>query len=193
MSSEATISYRIAMITDRDEIAELFNTHFYPNEPFNSGWINDDAVPEDLDFTLASLDENASIVAIDDETNRIVGACITGVDTPAATESVIDESKKTTNKKWSQYLRLYAQLDIESRIFQRFNVNESFHVHGLVVDANYRNHSIGTKLMEKCYQLGASRGYKVCSVNCSSVFTEKIAIKLKMSCVRCNSDGWCDR
>jgi GNAT superfamily N-acetyltransferase len=112
--------------------------------------------------------------------NQIVGACITGVDTPNATLRVIEESKLTASKKWSQYLRLYAQLDSESKIYQRFNVNEVFHVHALVVDANYRNRSIGGKLMEKCYQLGASRGYEVCSVNCSSVYTEKIAINCKM-------------
>lgn len=71
-------------------------------------------------------------------------------------------------------------MDLESDIFQRFNVQESFHVHALVVDANYRCRSIGIELMERSFQHGASLGYKVCSVNCSSAYTEKIAIKLAM-------------
>ena len=175
------ITYRIATNADRNEIEVLFNKHFYPNEPFNASWINDEPVPEDLEFTLAELNEEMSIVAVDVETNRIVGACIVGIDTPKATADVIAEAKTTTNKKWAQYLKLYARLDLESDIFRRFNVQESFHIHALVVDANYRCRSIGMELMERNFQHGASRGYKVCSVNCSSAFTEKMAIKLEMN------------
>jgi ribosomal protein S18 acetylase RimI-like enzyme len=175
------ITYRIAANADRNEIEVLFNKHFYPNEPLNASWINDEPVPEDLEFSLAALDEEMSIVAVDVETNRIVGACIIGIDTPKATADVIAEAKTTTNKKWAQYLKLYARLDLESDIFRRFNVRESFHIHALVVDANYRCRSIGMQLMERSFRHGASRGYKVCSVNCSSAFTEKMAIKLEMN------------
>lgn len=77
-------------------------------------------MPEDLGLTLAELDEEMSIVAVDVETNRIVGACIVGIDTPRATAAVIDAAKTTSTKKWAQFLRLYARLDMESDIFDDF-------------------------------------------------------------------------
>lgn len=177
------ISYRIATSTDRNEIEELFNKHFYPNEPINACWINNEPVPEDLEFTLAELDEEMSIVALDVETNRIVGACIIGIDTPKATAAVIENAKITSNRKWSQMLRLYARLDVESNIFQRFNIDESFHIHAIVVNSNYRCRSIGYQMIKETFQHGTSRGYKLCSINCSSAFTQKMALKFNMECM----------
>lgn len=188
-NNDSSISYRIATSADRIEIEELFNKHFYPNEPINAFWINSgsrsEPVPlEDLEFTLAELDEEMSIVAVDVETNRIVGACIVGIDTPKATAAVIDMAKMTTtSKKWAQYLRLYARLDLESDIFRRFNIDESFHVHAIVVNANYRCRSIGLEMMKQTFQHGTGLGYKLCSVNCSSAYTQKIAMKLNMECM----------
>lgn len=178
-----SIIYRAATVDDSCELQELFNTHYYPNEPITVGWINNDPVPEDLASTLEVLDEKMSIVAVDEATNRIVGACIAGVDTRNDIENIIDEAKKTANKKWSQFLQLYARIRHESKIFEKFNVDESFHVHALVVDANYQNNSIGTKLMEGCFKLAESLDYKICSVNCSSIYTSKIATKLNMQCI----------
>ncbi|CAG9800083.1 unnamed protein product [Chironomus riparius] len=175
-----SIIYRPATVADRCELQELFNTHYYQNEPITVGWINNNPVPEDLASTLDVLDEKMSIVAADEATNRIVGACIAGVDTQIDIENIIDEAKKTANKKWTQYLQLYARIRLESNIFEKFSVDESFHVHALVVDANYQNNSIGTKLMAKSFKLAASLDYKICSVNCSSTYTSKIATKLNM-------------
>lgn len=178
-----SIIYRAATIADSYELQELFNTHYYPNEPITVGWINDDPVTEDLASTLEVLDEKMSIVAVDEATNRIVGACIAGVDTQNDIENTIEKAKKTANKKWSQYLQLFARIRLESNIFKFFDVDETFHVHALVVDENYQNNSIGMKLMEECYKLAASLGYKICSVNCSSMYTSKIASKLNMQCI----------
>lgn len=175
-----SLTYRTATSADRNEIEVLFRKHFYPHEPLNASWINDEPVPEDLEYALAELDSEMSTVAVDGETNRIVGACIIGIDTPKATADIIAQAKTTESKKWAQYLKLYARMDLESDIFGRFSVQESFHVHALVVDANYRCRSVGRELMERSFRHGASRGYKVCSVNCSSAYTEKLAIKLEM-------------
>lgn len=92
------ITYRTATSADRNEVEVLFNKHFYPHEPFNASWINDEAVPEDLEFTLAELGEEMSIVAVDVETNRIVGACIIGIDTPKATVDVLEQKVGTNSQ-----------------------------------------------------------------------------------------------
>lgn len=177
------ISYRIAVLADRSELAELLVKHFYPNEPFNCGWVNDDPVPEDIVFTLDTLSQGTSFIALDGANNTIVGACITGVDEPSSTQAMLDEANRTQNKKWAQYLRLYARIDSDANIYERFNVQKTFHVHCLAVNGDYRGRSIATKLVAESFATAASLGHKICSINCSSVYTERIAVKLKMECI----------
>ncbi|KAG5678329.1 hypothetical protein PVAND_008014 [Polypedilum vanderplanki] len=179
----SNIVFRVATIADRCEIHKLFAEYFYQYEPFNVGWINDEVVIEDRETILDLINQNMSIVAIDKDTNCIVGASICNVETPDEVHVMKEEAERTTNRKWSQYLQLFIRIASESNIFERFNVKEIFYINEMAVNANYRNQSIGTKLMEKCHQLGTSLGYKICSVNCSSVYTERIAVKLGMECM----------
>lgn len=177
------ISYRTATVDDRDKLVELLTKHFYPNEPFNCGWVNDDPVPEDLEFILACVGEGTSFIATDEARSAIVGACITGVDEASSTQALLEEALQTTNEKWSQYLRLYALFDTDANIFQRFSVEKTFHVHCLTVDRDYRGRSIATKLVEASLEKAKFLGHKMCSINCSSIYTAQIAVKLKMECI----------
>lgn len=177
--SEA-FSFRIATVSDRAELAELFEKHYSRNEPFNSGWINDDPVPEDIVLTLKALHEGLSFVAVDNIKNVIVGACIAGVDNASSQQAMLDEANRTTNKKWSQYLRLYIQLDSSANVYQRFDVEKVFHVHGLTVNSDCRGLSIATTLVRKTFELAESLGHKTITMYCSSFYTEKIALKLEM-------------
>lgn len=177
------ISYRVAFESDRAELAELFEKFYFPNEPFNCGWIDNDPVPEDIVLTLKALGEGTSIVAVDHDKNIIVGACITGVDDGTSQQAMLDEANQTSNAKWAQYLRLYARLDNEANFYERFNVDKLFHVHGLSVNGDYRGRSIATKLVQKSFEMAATLGHKICTINCSSFYTEQIAMKLKMECM----------
>lgn len=177
------IYYRLASLDEREDLADLFKKYYFPNEPFNSGWINDEPVPEDIDWTLKLLDEGTSFVAVDTDKNIIVGACLTGVDDTSSGQVMLDVAKQTKHKKWSQYLKMYALLDEQANICKRYNVEKVFHVSAVVVNNDYRGHSIATKLVEKSFALGASLGFLVCSLNCSSFYTERIAMGLKMECV----------
>lgn len=178
--SEKHIEYRIATFADRDELKELFEKYYLRNEPLNCGWINDDPVPEDIEWTLNSLLEGTSYIAVDWVKNIIVGACITGVDKASSQQAMLDEANQTTNKKWAQYLRLYAKLDNDASVYQRFNVEKVAHVQGVTVNSDYRGLSIATTLLSKSIEMAASLGHEVYTINCSSFYTERIAVKLKM-------------
>lgn len=120
------ISYRIATESDRAELAVLFEKHYFPNEPFNCGWIDDDPVPEDIVSTLKSLGEGTSFVAVDGIKNAIVGACLTGIDDASSTLTMLEEANQTTNKKWAQYLRLYARIENNANISNGSTLTKSF-------------------------------------------------------------------
>lgn len=178
--SGGNISYRLASLDDKEELFDLFTNFYFPSEPFNTSWINDDPVPEDVEWTLKLLDEGTSFVAVDDEKNIIVGACLTGVDEPTSKLATLEAAARTTNKKFAQYLTLYARLDNEADIYKRFNVGKVFHVSAAVVHDNYRGRSIALTLFEKSFELATALGFKASSVNCSNYYTEKIAKKLHM-------------
>ena len=181
MTSE--ISYRLATVDDHDELSVLLTKNFQHGEPFNRYWVNNDPVPEDIEWSLKLLVEGTSFIAVDNVRSIIVGACLTGVDEASTTQNTLDEANKTTHKKWAQYLRLYARVDMNANIFGRFNVEKIFHVSALAVNDGYRERSIATKLVEKSFELATSQGYKLCSIYCSSFYTERIAQKLKMEFV----------
>lgn len=177
------ISYRRATVTDRAELYDLIREYFQKNEPFNQGWINLDPVPEDIDLSLKSLSDGTSFVAVNDENNVIVGACLTGVDSEASTREMLEESERTNSQKYAEYLRLYVEVDRRANIFERFQIPQAFHVLCLVVNSNFSGQSIGTTLVDKSFGLAQTLGYQMCSINCSSYHTEKIAKKLEMEFV----------
>lgn len=178
------ISYRLATQEDRDELRALISVCFPRDEPFNSHWINDDPVPEDVEHTLHCLDEGMSFMAVDDSKKKIVGACMTCIDYKGTSiQHLLDDAKTTTNRKFAKYLELYAKVESNADMFERYGVDKIFHVSALGVDSDYRGLSIGRNLVDKSFNLGRSQGHKLCSINCSSFFTEKIAIKLEMEYV----------
>lgn len=177
-----SIFYRIATVDDIEELRVLLTTIFTRDEPFNKGWVNDDPVPEDIEVTL-SEGLGSSFVAIDSSKNKIVGACMTCVEDRATIRETLKEADNTPNKKWAEYLRLYARLDLNANIFERYEVDRLFHVSALAVDSDYRGLSIAYTLVQKSFELAKSERFKLCSINCSSIYTEKIAMKMGMECV----------
>lgn len=176
-----TISYRIATSSDREGLRVLLNNHFYPHEPFYSGWINRDPIDEDIEITLDLVSNGTSFVAVENEI--IIGASLTGVNDPFTVQEMIEEAKQTKNPNWAQLLRSAAQFDVDADIFRRFNVEKVFHVYSLVVDSNYRGRSIATRLVERSLELASSLGHKMCSINCSNIYTARIANKCEMECI----------
>lgn len=175
------IEYRIAKLSDRAEIVQLLVNHFYPYEPMNLGWITEgDASKEDIELSMEDLNEGHCIVAVDTELNLIVGASCNAIDRKGGVETMYKEAERTENLKWAEYLRFYAELDDLAGIYKKYEVDAAFHVHCLVVHAEYRRRSIGINLISETHRLGAALGYKISTVNCSSYFTEKIAKQLQM-------------
>lgn len=127
----------------------------------------------------------ASIIAIDPKNNKIVGATLAGPNEADEVEKMIAESKKyeSSSKKWSEMLLLLAHLEGNANIYERYNVDRALKIHVLGVNTAYRGKSIGRNLMKKCCDVGKSLGYPLVTVDCSSVFSIKIAENLGMECI----------
>lgn len=177
------ITYRIAVESDRDDVLEFIRKHYYPEEPITIG--NAPKTPDSADenFSVSVIPFGASIIAVDPlENNKIVGAILAGPIERGEADLMVDESKRCEidNKKWSEILLLLAHLEKNANIYDRYNIKKALHIHVLGVDGNYRGKSIGVNLMQKCFDAGKSLGYPLVTVDCTSVFSIRIAEKLQM-------------
>lgn len=186
-NSVNSIVYRIATLNDRDNILEFLRKHYYPEEPITNG--NEPRKQESVDeeFILSVISDGASIVAIDSVNDeKIVGALMAGHIETNESELILAAAKEfelNNNRKWSEILLLVGHISQCANIFQRYNVNKSLQIHAISVDAAYRGKSIGTNLMKKIFDVGKSLEFPIVSIDCTSVFSIKMAERLGMDCV----------
>lgn len=177
------IVYRIAESTDKGNILTFIREHFYPDEPVNNGREPLQQSSEDEEFCLATIEHGTSILAIDKETNNIAGVILSSPSVPGDADEMIEEAARCGTKKWSEILLLLAHLEHKSNVFERFKVSRVLHIHVMGVDKQFRGHSIGVNLIEKCMEHGKKLGYTLASVDCSSVYSIRIAEKVDMECI----------
>lgn len=175
------IVYRVAVASDRDNVLDFIRKYYYPEEPITVGNVPKIQDSADEAFSVSVIPEGASIIAIDPlENNKIIGAILAGVIEPGEADHMIEESKQCESSKWSEILLLLAHLERNANIYERYKIDKALHIHVLGVDSHYRGKSIGVNLMQKCFDAGKSLGYKLVTVDCTSVFSIRIAEKLQM-------------
>lgn len=178
------ISYRIATIDDRDNILDFIRNHYYPEEPITIGNEPKSQDSEDEQFSISVIPHGSTIIA-NDLNGRIVGVLISGPIGPGEAAEMIEEAERceSNSRKWSEILRLLAYLEECANIYERYNVTKALHIHVMGVDRQMRGKSIGCGLMIKCFEIAKSLGYPLVTVDCTSVFSIRIAEKLQMECI----------
>lgn len=181
---ENNILYRVATIDDRDDVLDFIRKHYYPEEPITMGNEPKLQSTEDEEFSVSVIPYGTTIIAIDSMQNdRIVGALLSGPIGPDEATDMIDEAKRCTNKKWSEILRLLAHLEETANIYERYNITKALHIHVMGVDRQMRGKSIGRNMFEKCFEIAKQLNYPLVSVDCTSIFSIRIAEKLQMDCI----------
>lgn len=176
--------FRVATESDREHLLNFIRKHYYPEEPITIGSEPKLQSSEDEEFSVSVIPHGTTIIAIDPAQNhKILGACLTGPIQPGEAMEMIEESKQCKSKKWSDILQLLAYLEESANIYERYNVTKALHVHVMGVDRQMRGKSIGIRLMEKCFEVAKSLGYPLITVDCTSVYSIKIAEKLNMECI----------
>lgn len=176
------IAYRVASANDKEHILDFVREHYYPEEPITIGNEPPQQSAEDEEFSLSTIEYGTTVVATLDD-GQIVGVLLSSPIEPGDAEQMVDEAIQCKNKKWSEILLLLAHLEKRANVCERFNVNRALHIHVMGVDKRFRGNSIGIDLMKKCMELGKEHGYPITSVDCTSVYSIKIAEKLNMDCI----------
>lgn len=176
------IQYRIATVDDKANILEFLREHYYPEEPITIGNEPKIQSTENEEFSLSTIQYGSTIVATLDN-GQLIGVLLSSAIQPGDAEDMIKEAAQCQSKKWSDILLLLAHLEIRANVCIRYNVSRALHIHVMGVDKRFRGHSIGVNLMKKCMEIGKELGYPIASVDCTSVYSIKIAEKLSMDCI----------
>lgn len=145
--------FRTAMESDRHQVLNFLQKHYYPNEPTSlenePGYENN----EDAALMLSYIPYGTSIIALDNN-KKLIGAMITGPLNSDDGEKLIEQSKRTTSKEWAQDLQLTANLRDNFNIHKHFNVSKVLHVHATAVDRNIKEVSIKLRTRKEVHFFG---------------------------------------
>lgn len=178
------ILIRVAKVDDQEAILNFLRLYYYPEEPLTIGNEPKLQSTEDEMFSVSVLPYGASVIACNRKcNNQIVGALLAGPVGPDEADEIFEEAKHCTNKKWTEILRLLGHLEQNSNVYERYNVDKALHIHVMGVDPQMRGKAIGKKLMKKCMEIGKNLQFPMVTLDCTSIYSIKIAEYLEMDCV----------
>lgn len=168
---------------EADEILKFKNSHFHNHDPVERALPGTKHKSNDAEVILKGIKDGFALKAVDKETSTLVGFVI-GVPTSLHVVDELKRSAATVDDTNRAYINsLVAYLESKANIFGRFKVERRIHVPSLCVHSDYRGHKIGTKLFEAAIAEAKSGQFELITVHCSSSYSARIAVCLKMDLV----------
>ncbi len=194
---KSEIFIRPAMESEVDGISDFLAEHFSTGNPMELSYIykQDDRKQQkkkDSDehsngFILNAIVSDHVLVAIKVSTSLMVGVLISDIINSTSSGHLISPPTTPTsddeNRAEMDIPNFLAYINAKSNVLQRFNVDESFHIEIVGVHQDYREQQIGKKLFEAGIDLAKTKNCQLVSVDCTNIYTSKIAEKLGMECV----------
>lgn len=176
------VDIRIAHLSDLIEIREFASEHFHDKEPIEMSHIDktDKMVPDD-DFLRDCISNETTLMAFADD--ALVGILISGKILPDEAERNRECAEQVKSKKSADILRFLSFVEEKADYCNELKVTHSLHIHIISVHPKHQGFGIARKLFEYCIDNGRGKGFPAVSVDCSSVFTVKIAEKYGMTCL----------
>ncbi|KAJ8872205.1 hypothetical protein PR048_025807 [Dryococelus australis] len=180
MSGDKGYSIRLATDSDMDSVVELLRHFFVKEEPINSSG------PKPMDptelYSLKFLGKGMSLVATSAD-GSVVGVCINNEGTPAGYADRARTKESTTNRHMKKVLTLLDKAEEVADIWNKYGIDRFFDVRIITVHGSMRGKGIGKALLEKSLQMAKERGYKLVHIECTGIYSARIAEQLGMECV----------
>lgn len=174
------ISIRVAQSHDYDAVLEFLREFYYKEEPITVAHPIPGNTTDDEQFTMSGITYGSVLIAIDNESEKMVGALSAGPIKHGNADAMIEDAKSTETEKWKDIMLLLAYIEKKSDIFQRFDVSKALYIHAIGVHHEYRGQGIGERLFDSCFKTAKNLNYSIVTADCSSVFSVKIAEKIGM-------------
>ncbi|KAG5675580.1 hypothetical protein PVAND_005474 [Polypedilum vanderplanki] len=176
------ISIRVAKIENYDNVLNFIRKHYYNEEPITISHPESGHTIDDEKFSMSHIVHDTVLMAIDDQSSETVGVLIAGPIEKGDAIEMLKNAEKSS-KKWSDIQKFLAYIEIKADVLGKFNLEKALHCHVLTVHQDYRGNRIGQRLFEQCFENARKLNYKLMSVDCTSIFTIRIAEKCGMDCI----------
>jgi len=184
-STFSGISYRIATPPRYDEIQDLLFTNFYVDEPMSGALkmydgFNPSSVLEQ--YAMDALNENMSIMAIDEKTDEILGICINeaihppNVDPDTELQRFLEAYDDP--KLGHKHRVIHAVNQKAGDLFKEFDTNTLFYMSMLTIGQNKRKGGLGKDLLHRSVMLAETLGFRAIKTIASGLYSRKAAEKL---------------
>ncbi|XP_055603884.1 uncharacterized protein LOC129752118 [Uranotaenia lowii] len=178
------LRYRLATPADRELLRDGLEKYFYPEDPVTTSHYSGSAVTaDDMESALGMIDTGLMILAVDEETGRLGGFAGSTIVTPDEPAKLLELASQVQTKKFADILRLLAHLSANTKVCERFGVDQAYHFCITSVNPEFRGKAIGVMLQKKHVQLAHAHGIRVFSVDCTGPFSAQGCERLGMKCV----------
>lgn len=176
-------SLKTAEMSDYSRISEFLRQEFYPDEHITSAHPLPGQLVENEGFFMAHLKSETVFIAIEKNTEKLAGVLIAGPINCMDSNNLLSMARMTSSSKWADILRLLAYVESKADVCRRFQVPKSLQIHVVAVHKQFRGNQIGQKLFQRCFEVAEEKLYRLISVDCTSLYSIKIAEQLGMEFV----------
>ena len=177
------VELKTAEMADYSRILEFLRQEFYPDEAITSAHPLPGQLVENEEFFMAHLRSGTVWIALETATGKLIGILIAGPIVTSDSDQMLSLARMTSSPKWADILRLLAYVESKADVCRRFNVQKSLQIHVVAVHHDFRGHKIGQKLFRRCFEVAQDQLHQLISVDCTSLYSIKIAEQLEMEFV----------
>ncbi|KAK7600811.1 hypothetical protein V9T40_008252 [Parthenolecanium corni] len=161
-----------------NEVIEHLRSNFFADEPLNKAvkLCDHGEKHHDLEMhSLKTLEDNLSVMAIDSNTNRIIGVALNGIQNPNDIKAAKEELLRAKDEKYKNIFSFLYDINRDLNLFAKYRVDQIFECRILSVDQNYRGQGLAQRLLEKSLEVAEEAGIKLFKQDATSFYTQKIA------------------
>lgn len=174
---------QIADETNANEIFHFKSVFYDEINPIEAAYPKRGIAGRSVAAVLEAISFKTVLIATEKETNKLVGILIAAPIDLRYGEILKRLANEPDDEKAFDVYSLLVHVEEKANLFERFCVKECLQIQVVCVHPDHRRQSIATKLFHAIFDVAISLGYKLISVDCSSVYAEKIAENLEMNCI----------
>ncbi|XP_055610015.1 arylalkylamine N-acetyltransferase-like 2 [Uranotaenia lowii] len=176
--------YRFAESKDRELLRDGLERYFFPEDPISASHRDGpDYVEDDMEHLLDMIDTDQVLLALDESTGKLAGFCGASYITPDNVDKLRAEAAAARTRKNRDIMLLMAHFADHTRVCERFEVDQAFHIQYGGVNPEFRGHALASVMMQKHFQVALHCGVRVFSGDCNGPYMAKSCERIGMKCL----------
>lgn len=181
-STMSDIKIKIAEESDVLAVSDFVCLHFNGSEPIQVFHVRKGEYmdPPPIELLHECIESETLLLAYCDE--KLIGVLIAGEINSDVKDKDL-ELAESFGPKGVDVFELLSFVGEKADVCNRLKVPRSLHIHIISIHCDHLRKGIASKLFSSCIEIGRSRKFPIISVDCTSFFTTRIAVKLGLSCL----------